>query len=272
MAGLLALLPPDAPTVIFVRPQSVLQRPSVAWQIDNAISLLSRRTDGVLSEQMLAAAGIDRAAFVSTADYIGAAILSGDFSAAIELLRQAPVTSEGIRDFDPPSALEPYRGVEVFFFPYYYDLYISVPDDATMLLSQSDTLMKELIDRYLDETTLDESLAHLLDTTGPMDFLVARRLDAEDAAQNGQSSGSPFLYAGGGWLDEDDSSSVFTYTQFASSDDAKQAMKEWEEWPLVQGYNSGKNHPGQELRQAGSAIIRLGVAPNIDLGGWLLGN
>ena len=217
--------------MIFVRPQSVLQLPSVAWYIDDAISLLSRRTDGVLSQQMLAAAGIDRAAFVFTADYAGAAILSGDFSGSIELLRQAHETSDGIRDFDPPSALAPYRGVEVFLFPYYDDLYISVPDDTTMLLAQSDTLYRELIDRYLDETTLDESLAHLLDTTGPMDFLVARRFDAEGAAQNGQGSDLSHLFAGGGWLDGDDSSSVFSYSQFASTDEAEDAMSEWKNGP-----------------------------------------
>lgn len=239
--------------------------------------MLSERTDGVLSDQMLAAARIEKAAFATTADYYGAAILSGDFSGAMELLRQAPVMSEGLfkgrdENFDPPSILNPYREVEVFLFPYYDDLYISVPDDATMLLAQSEQLHKEIVDRYLDKSALDESLVRLIETTGPMDFLVLRNLDAEQSSREGQDTEYPKIYAGGGWLDAEESSSVFIFMEFASPEAASQQVAEMEGWPLVQGYNSGKNHPVQEILQEEQTIFVTGVAPNIDLGGWLLGN
>ena len=272
MADLLAVLPLSATTVIFVKPQPVLQRPDIAFTIDDALSLLSKRTDRILSEEMLVEAGIDRAAFVFTADYSGTAILSGNFSGAVELLQEAPEKSDGVKDFEPPSILNPYREIDVFLFPYYDDLYISVPDDATMLLAQSDQLLQEMVDRYLDESTLDESLARMLNTTGPMDFLVVRHLDAGRASQDGQDAESPHIYAGGGWLDTDESSSVFVFLEFANPEAASQGMTEMEGWPLVQGYNSGRDHPIQEIRQDGQTVIAVGVAPNIDLGGWLLGN
>ena len=196
VAELLAVLPPSVAAVIFVKPQSVLQRAEIALNIDDALSLLSKRTDRILSEEILVEAGIDRAAFVFTADYSGAAILSGDFSAAVNLLREAPEKSGGMSDFEPPSILNPYRGVEMFLFPYYDDLYLSVPDEATMLLAQSEQLLREIVDRYLDESALDESLIRLLDTTGPMDFLVLRHLDPE-----GQDPEIlAFMRAGAGWM------------------------------------------------------------------------
>ena len=236
--------------------------------------MLSERTDGVLSEEMLAEARIDQAAFATTEDYYGAAVLSGDFSGAVELLRQAPVTSEGLfkgrdENFDPQSILNSYREVEVFLFPYYDDLYISVPDESTMLLAQSEQLHKEIVDRYLDESAFDESLVRLLGTTGPMDFLVLRNLDAE---RSGQDTESPRIYAGGGWLDAEESSSVFIFMEFASPEAASQQVAEMESWPLVQGYNSGRNHPVQEILQEEQTIFATGVAPNVDLDGWLLGN
>ena len=274
VADLLAVLPPSATAVIFVKPQSVLQRAEISYSIDDALSLLSKRTDGILSKVMLSEAGVDQAAFVLTTDSYGAAVLSGDFSGAIGLLREAPATSEGIQkgrdeSFDPPSLLEPYREVEVFFFPYYDDLYISLPDEATMLLAQNDQLIWEAIDRYLDGSTLDESLARMLDTTGPADFLVVRWLDAERA---GQDSDFPHIYAGGGWLDAEESSSVFTYVEFASPEVAGEWLAERKGGTLVQGYNSGKRHPIQDISRDGMAVFAVGVAPNIDLGGWLLGN
>ena len=267
VAELLAVLPPSAAAVIFVKPQSVLQRSEIASNIDDALSLLSKRTDRILSEEILVEAGIDRAAFVFTADYSGAAILSGDFSAAVDLLREAPEKSGDVSDFEPPSILNPYRGVEMFLFPYYDDLYLSVPDKATMLLAQSEQLLREIVDRYLDESALDESLIRLLDTTGPMDFLVLRHLDPE-----GQNPENPRIYAGGGWLDAEGSSSVFIFLEFANPEAAGKTMTEMKGWPLVQGYNSGENHPIQEILQREQTIFATGVAPNIDLGGWLLGN
>ena len=272
IAEVLAVSPPGTVAVVFVRPQSVLLLPEIAFNIDDALSLLSKRTDGILSEQMLSEANIEKAVFMFTEAYYGGAVLSGDFSGALELLQEEPETSDGVKEFDPPTALEPHRGKEVFLFPYYDDLYISVPDESTMLLAQSEQLHKEIVDRYLDESVLDESLARLLETTGQMDFLLVRHLEAERDGQEGGDPESPIIYAGGGWLDAEESSSVFNYAEFVGPEAASQFMAEWEEWPLVQGYNSGKNYPIQEIRQQGQSVIALGVTPNIDLEGWLLGN
>ena len=38
-------------------------------------------------------------------------------------------------------------GVEIFLFPYYEDLYISLPGKGMMLLAQDQQLMTEMIDR-----------------------------------------------------------------------------------------------------------------------------
>ena len=163
-------------------------------------------------------------------------------------------------------------GVEIFLFPYYEDLYISLPGKGMMLLAQDQQLMTEMIDRFLDETRPGESLMRLLKATGPVDFLYLRRVEAEDAPQGEQDSNLPVMYAKGGWLDGDDSSSVFIYGEFVSADRAREALAEISQWPLVQGYNTGDDQPIQEIRQEGTAIVAFGVAPNIDLEGWVLGN
>ena len=250
----------------------MLQLPEFVSQIEDALSLLSSRTDGVLTEQALSEAKIDKAAFALSWEFPGGAVLSGDFPTALESLRQAPLTSEGIEDFDPPSTLEPYREVEIFLFPYHEDLYITLPGKGMMLLAQSQQLMTEMIDRFLDETNLEESFARLLEVTGPTDFLYLRRVEVEDAPRDDQDSSLPVMYASGGWLDGDHSSSVFIYAEFIGADRAKEAVAEIGQWPLVQGYNSGEDQPIQEIRQEGAAVVAFGVAPNIDLGGWLLGN
>ena len=63
------------------------------------------------------------------------------------------------------------------------------------------------------------------------------------------------MYAKGGWLDGDDSSSVFIYGEFVSADRAREALAEISQWPLVQGYNTGDDQPIQEIRQEGTAIV-----------------
>ena len=65
---------------------------------------------------------------------------------------------------------------------------------------------------------------------------------------------------------------MFIFLEFASPEAAGETMTEMEGWPLVQGYNSGKDHPIQEISQQEQTIFATGVAPNINLGGWLLGN
>ena len=185
LTELLSGLPSGTIFLAFVEVQKAPHGDLTGVYIEDQILPLTRGTGGVLSEEMLFSAGIKRAAFGITANS-GAGILHGDFSGFIELLRQAPELADGAGDFGPPSILDAYREVEVFLFPYYADLYlyIAVPDPGTMLLAhefgiQEAGIMEEIIDRYLDGSELDESLAGLLDAVGPMDFLVARRWDPE---------------------------------------------------------------------------------------------
>ena len=106
-----------------------------------------------------------------------------------------------------------------------------------------------------------------------MDFLVLHNLDG-GPYEHERDPETPQILAGGGWLDAEESSSVFLFMEFETPELASQLIVESERegWPLVQGYNSGENHPIQHTRQVGPAIIAVGVSPNIDLGGWLLGN
>lgn len=218
---------------------------------------------------MLLSAEIKRAAFGITEDYdIGAAILHGDFSGFIELLRKAPQLSDEVSDFGPPSVLDPYREIEVFLFPYYDDLYIAIPDPVTMLLAQEAGLIEEIIDRHLDGADIEESLAGLLDAIGPMDFLVAWHLNRADLGTQ-----ESLLFGGsGGWFNGDNMITVFQYTWYDEPASAKQAMAQMQNYPLVQGYNTGKDYPIRETTQEGQSVIAKGYADTFDLQGWLLGN
>ena len=260
-------LPSEAIVIAFVDTRKLPHGDSLGWYIDQDLSLLHKRTHRVLSVEMLLGAEIKRAAFAITEDH-GAAILHGDFSGFIELLRQAPQLSDEVDDFGPPSILDPYREIEVFLFPDYDDLYIAVPDPETMLLAQETGLIEEIIDRYLDGADLEESLAGLLDAIGPMDFLVAWHWD-----RAGMGASEALLFGGGGgWFDGDNTITVFQYTWYDEPASAKQAMEQMQNYPLVQGYNTGKDYPIREITQEGQAVIAKGYADTFDLAGWLLGN
>ena len=238
------------------------------WSEDSEISLLSRRTGRVLSEEALIGAGIKRAA-LGHIDYL-AAILQGDFSGFVELLRQAPQLSIQ-KDVLPPSILDPYREVEVFLFTSREDLYIAIPDLGTMLVALNAEVMQDMIDRYLDGAEPDKSLAGLLNVVGPVDFLVARRVDPKTFSS--AYLGPPYYFAGGGgWLDGTEISRVFSYVEYDSPEAAKEGMERRKDFPLVQGYNTGRNYPIREIRQEGRVVIAEGYAATFDLAGWLLGN
>ena len=260
-------LPSEAIAIAFVDTRKLPHGDSLGWYIDDDLSLLSKRTHRVLSVEMLLSAEIKRAAFGITEDY-GAAILHGNFSPFIELLRQAPQLSDEMRDFGPPTILDPYREIEVFLFPYYDDLYLAIPDPGTMLLAQEAALIEEIIDRYLDDADLEESLTGLLDAIGPMDFLVAWHW-------NRAAMGAPealLFGGGGGWFDGDSLITVFEYRWYDEPANAEQAIERMRNYPLVQGYNTGKDYPIREITQEGQAVIAKGYADTFDLAGWLLGN
>ena len=268
LSELLGVLPAGAIFVAFVEATKLPDGDLTRWYKDSEISLLSRRTGRVLSEEALIGAGIKRAAFGHT-DYL-AAILQGDFSGFVELLRQAPQLSIQ-KDVLPPSILDPYREVEVFLFTSHEDLYIAIPDSGTMLVALNAEVMQSMIDRYLDGAEPEKSLAGLLNAVGPVDFLVARRVDSETIGS--AYPGPPFYFAGGGgWLDGTEISRVFSYLEYDSPEAAKEGMERSKDFPLVQGYNTGRNYPIREIRQEGRIVIAEGYAATFDLAGWLLGN
>ena len=271
LAALWSLLPAGAQFLAFVEVAVVAPKEdSMIWYMEDDLAILRKRTDGVLSEEMLSNAGIERAVFGGAANTggAGAGVLQGDFSGFVEALRQAPELSDGIRDFDPPSILPAHRNVEVFLFPYYDDLYIAVPDTRTLLLSQDAGLLEEIIDRRLDGGELDESLRGLLDAIGPVDFLVTRRFGPQAMGQDA----FPHFLAGGGRADAEETSTMFWYMEFADSEEAAQRMERLKDRRLVQGYNTGEHHPIREITQEGRVVISRGYVHNNDLQGALLGN
>ena len=265
-AGLLSGLPADSLQFIFVEADLVLQRPAMREEVKHGFEILAGRTFGVISAELLAAAGIKSAAFGTTAKYIAAAIVSGSFEGFLEVLREAPSLAETDGRFDPPGVLDPHRGVELFVFPWYDDLFIAVPDSDTLLLAESPELLKEIIDRHLDGGELDASLEGLLSHTDRVDFLVAFSLEAEG---DGSSPPPPTFYAHAGFLNEGETSTVYAYMEFAEDAHAEEAIGFVSEQPdlsdLFFGYNSDTVKPVGELWQDGRAIIAKAVVPDKDV-------
>ena len=270
-AGLLSGLPPDSPGFVFVEADLVLQRPAMREEVEHGFEILAGRTFGVISAELLAAAGIKSAAFGTTAnEYLGAAIVLGSFEGFLEVLREAPSLAETNSRFDPPGVLDPHRGVELFVFPWYDDLFIAVPDSDTLLLAESPELLKEIIDRHLDGGELDASLAGLLGHTNRVDFLVAFSLEAEiDGQDDGSSPPPPTFYAHAGFLNEGETSTVYAYMEFAEDAHAEEAIRFVSEQPdlsdLFFGYNSDTIKPVGKLWRDGRAVIAKAVVPDKDV-------
>ena len=266
---LLSGLPSGASTVAFVEFVAVSQRPSLRGLLDDQLMSLVYATNEILDEQQVKSSGITSAAFGINNWSDGAAILLGDFRAFPDILREAAAAGT--------ATLQTYRGLELFAVTDYHDLYIAMPDSGTLLLAQGDEatarqLLEETIDRYLDGSELDESLAGLLGHTGPIVFLVAKRTETEDGAQGGRSFPLPKFFAGAGTLNEGDTSTLYLYYEFDDPAQAEQIESQMTGEEELQGYNSGENYPITETRRDGRAVIAQAVVLDIDLGGLLLGN
>ena len=274
--ALLSLLPMDSAQFIFVEAGLVLQRPALREEVEHGIEILDQRTAGVLSIELLALAGIKSAAFGITDEYLGAAILLGDFEPFPGLLQQAPSLADTDSRFDPPGPLGPHRGVELYIFPWYDDLFVAVPDSGTLLLAQSAGLLKEIIDRYLDGGELSESLAGLLSRIGPIDFLIARRIETGNANQDGQPMPVPSFHAHAGFLNEGETCTIYAYMEFdefAQAEQARDWLAQQEDLSgLFFGYNRDTGKPVGEVRQDGRAIIAEAVVPDKDVPDLFSGN
>ena len=104
--------------------------------------------------------------------------------------------------------------------------------------------------------------------TGPIDFLVAQFLEAENSVQG--LPGSIFA-AGAGRMNDGDTSTLHLYWEFASPAQAQEAESLMAGQHL-NGYNSGEDHPITDVRRDGTTVTALAVVPDIDVGGLLLGN
>ena len=245
-------------------------------EIEHGIGILAKTTAWVLNEELLFSVDIESAAFGITPEFSGVAILLGDFERFPELLRQAPSTAQSHPNFGPPRALDPYRGVELFLFPWYDDLFVAVPDSDTLLLAQSALLVQEIIDRHLDGGELDEGLAGLLGQTGPIDFLAATRFETTNGGQEEQAVAIPSFHAFAGALNEDETSTIYAYMEFNETAHAEQAMQWLSEEEdlsgLFLGYNSETVKPVGEIRLEGRIVIAEAVVRDKDVGDLFMSN
>ena len=201
-----------------------------------------------------------------------------------------------IRAVQSPEAIEPYRGVEIYVFADYSDLYLALTDDRTMLLARGDETsghdsLKEIIDRRLDGGELPEPLHHLLAETGPVDFMIARSMETGGSDQGSQPIALPTFHAFAGAVNEGDTSTVYVYLGFEEEEQAEQAadflsvLKDSGDYvgfeeagqatdslsvredlgDLFYIYLSETARPSGEIRQAGRAVIAEAVAPDVDV-------
>ena len=259
-AGLLSGLPASNEQVYFAKVDPALLRPGLGEVIEDAFENLTTRTRGVLSKELLASADIKSAVVGVTTEGLGVAILLGDFQGLQDVLQQAPSLATNYRDFEPPRALGPHRGVEVFVIPWYDDSFVAVPDSETLLLAESETLLQEMIDRRLDGAELSEPLARLLSHIESIDILVS---------QHGGSAGKPAFRAHAASLNEGDVSPIYAYMEFDDLPQADQARERLagaaDLSGVFWGYNDDTVKPVGTVRQEGRAVIVEAVAPDKDV-------
>ena len=157
-----------------------------------------------------------------------------------------------------------------------YDLYLAVPDSGTLLLAQGDkeaarALIEETIDRWLDGAELDQTLAAFLVQTGTVNSLHARYPDTEGSSQSSAAYPQPVFSAGGGTMNEGDTSTLYLYMDFAEASQAERVESQMTRHDLY-GYNSGGQYPITEIRREDKVVIAQAVVPDIDVEGLLLGN
>ena len=274
-ARLLSLLPTGSLIFIFAEVELVWQRSSMRQEVEYGFEELSKRTYGLIGSDLLASGEIESIAFATTNnDNASATILLGNFEGFSEVLREAPSLADANSRFDPPGVIDPYRGLELFVFPWYDDLFIAVPDSETLLLADSPDLLRETIDRHLDGGDLDASLAGLLSHIDRVDFLVAGAL--EDGQGDGSSPPPPTLYAHAGFLNDGETSTIYAYFEFAEDANLEEAIDLLSNQPdisdLFYGYKSNTIKPVGELWQDGRAVIAKAVVPDKDVPDLFLSN
>ena len=147
-------------------------------EVEYGFDELRNRSRGLIDTDFLVDAEIKSIAVGINDENESATILLGNFDGFLEALRGAPSLVDARGRFDPPGTIEPHRGLELFVFPYYWDLFVALPDSDTLLLADSPELLRELIDRHFDGGELNEHLAGLFNHVERVDFLLAFTWDA----------------------------------------------------------------------------------------------
>ena len=276
-ARLLRGLPTDSAQFAFAEVDLVLQRPGMREEVEYGFDELRKRSRGLIDTDFLVDAEIKSIAVGINDENESATVLLGNFDGFLEALRKAPSLVAARGRFDPPGTIDPHRGLELFVFPYYWDLFVALPDSDTLLLADSPELLRELIDRHFDGGELNEHLAGLFSHVERVDFLLACTWNAEDADQNDEPSPPrPSIYAHAGFLNEGDTSTVYAYGEYIEEGDAKEFFarqsKQVNLSKLFHRYKSETVIPVGELWIDGRAIIAKTVVPDKDVSDLFLTN
>ena len=276
-ATLLSGLPADSAQFAFAEVDLILQRPCMGEEVEYSFDELRKRSRGLIDTDFLVDAAIKSIAAGINDENESATILLGNFNGFLEALRESHSLVDDRGRFDPPGTIDPHRGLELFVFPYYWDLYVALPDSDTLLLADSPELLRELIDRHIDGGELNEHLAGLFTHVERVDFLFARTWDATDASPNeGSSRTPPNIYAHAGFLNEDETSTVYAYAEHTEEAIAKEFFDRQSKEPNLSnmffGYKSDTVIPVGELWKDGRAIIAKAVVPDKDVSDLFLTN
>ena len=146
-AALLSVLPADGAFFAYVEVETVLQRPGLRGELEDAMDTLTKETNGVISEELFLSADVQSAAFGGAA-----AVLSGNFQRFPAALRGA--ASAGAAETIDVEAVEIYRDTLILRVTadigYPAQAYVAVllPDKA--VIAPPLDHVKDLIDLYLD--------------------------------------------------------------------------------------------------------------------------
>ena len=141
-ARLLRGLPAESSQFAFAEVDLILQRPGMREEVEYGFDELRKRSRGLIDTDFLVDAEIKSIAAGINDENESATILLGNFDGFLEALRESPPLVDERGRFDPPGTIEPHRGLELFVFPHYWDLFVALPDSDTLLLADSPELLR----------------------------------------------------------------------------------------------------------------------------------
>ena len=203
-------------------------------------------------------------------------IFTGDFGALEDILREASSTASATADT--------YRGLDFFTvtIPRYRvgesdDLHFAVLDSSMLVVAEGYegsglALIKEVLDRRIDEAELNESLAGLLAHSAPFDFLFAVDVGASAEEPPVETEyPRPKFVGKTGLANEGATTTLKYYYEFDEPAHAQQIE------PLLigqtqRGYNSGNEYAATDVRRVGNVLTAQVVVDDSEVGGFVFGN